>query len=135
MAAANGQVISADSHVTEPMELWETRIDKRFRDRAPRYVYDEASKRLNFVVEGQVPRGVSPNIMVGQKPEDYADFLEKGLDAARAGGWDTAARLEDMDHDGIHAAVNRPVRPAPRVACPVRDRGWSRRTSRTSTCR
>lgn len=106
MATANGLVISADSHVTEPMDLWETRMDKRFRDRAPRYVYDKPSKRLNFIVEGQVPRGVSPNIMVGQKPEDYADFVEKGLDAARPGGWDTAARLEDMDRDGIHAAFN-----------------------------
>lgn len=106
MASANGHIISADSHVTEPMDLWETRIDKRFRDRAPRYVYDKASKRLNFIVEGQVPRGVSANIMVGQKPEDYADFIEKGLDAARPGGWDTAARLEDMDIDGIQAAFN-----------------------------
>lgn len=106
MAIANGQVVSADSHVTEPMDLWETRIDKRFRDQAPRYVYDEAERRLQFMVEGQVPRGVSANIMVGQKPEDYAEFIEKGLEAARAGGWDTAARLEDMDIDGIHAAFN-----------------------------
>lgn len=106
MAETNGLVVSADSHVTEPMDLWETRIDKRFREQAPRYVYNKDAKRLNFIVEGQVPRGVSANIMVGQKPEDYADFLEKGLEAARAGGWDTAARLEDMDHDGIHAAVN-----------------------------
>ena len=28
--------ISADSHVVEPADLWITRMDKRFRDRAPR---------------------------------------------------------------------------------------------------
>jgi hypothetical protein len=28
--------ISADSHVVEPADLWVTRMDKRFRDRAPR---------------------------------------------------------------------------------------------------
>ena len=52
MAATNGLVVSADSHVTEPMDLWETRIDKRFREQAPRYVYNKDAKRLNFIVEG-----------------------------------------------------------------------------------
>ena len=32
--------ISADSHVNEPADLWLERIDKRFRDRAPRVVDD-----------------------------------------------------------------------------------------------
>jgi hypothetical protein len=30
----NYQVISADSHVVEPQEMWGQRIEKRFRDRA-----------------------------------------------------------------------------------------------------
>jgi uncharacterized protein len=29
--------ISADGHVVEPRELWTSRIEKRFRDRAPRF--------------------------------------------------------------------------------------------------
>ena len=28
--------ISADGHVVEPADLWTTRMDRRFRDRAPR---------------------------------------------------------------------------------------------------
>ena len=28
-------IVSSDSHVTEPADLWEMRIDKRFRERAP----------------------------------------------------------------------------------------------------
>ncbi len=106
MAASTTRIVSADSHVTEPVDLWETRIDQRYRDRAPRYAYDEAKKSLNFLIDGQVPRQVSANIMAGQRPEDYAAFFEKGIEAARPGGWDTAARLADMDLDGIHAAVN-----------------------------
>ena len=106
MAAAKKLIVSSDSHVTEPADLWETRIDRRFREQAPRYAYDEAEGRLNFVVDGQVPRQVSPNIMAGQRPEDYAEFFKRGLEAARPGGWDTAARLADMDTDGIHAAIN-----------------------------
>ena len=30
------KLISADSHVMEPRDLWEQRIDQKFRDRAPR---------------------------------------------------------------------------------------------------
>ena len=29
-------IISSDSHVLEPPDLWQTRIDAAFRDRAPR---------------------------------------------------------------------------------------------------
>src|SRR2546430_17114098 len=29
-------VLSSDSHVFEPPDLWQTRIDRAFRDRAPR---------------------------------------------------------------------------------------------------
>ena len=29
-------ILSSDSHVFEPPDLWTTRIDKAFRDRAPR---------------------------------------------------------------------------------------------------
>ncbi|MCH8089741.1 MAG: amidohydrolase, partial [Chloroflexi bacterium] len=32
------KLISADSHVVEPPDLWQTRTDAKFRDRAPRVV-------------------------------------------------------------------------------------------------
>ena len=35
MAAADGSIVSSDSHVTEPADPWEKRIDKRLRERAP----------------------------------------------------------------------------------------------------
>jgi hypothetical protein len=34
------KLVSADSHVYEPPDLWERRSDKAFRDRAPRVVDD-----------------------------------------------------------------------------------------------
>ena len=29
------RVVSADSHVSEPIDLWRERLDRRYRDRAP----------------------------------------------------------------------------------------------------
>ena len=41
--------ISADSHVVEPADLWITRMDRRFRARAPRF---EQRRGDHWVVEG-----------------------------------------------------------------------------------
>jgi len=47
------RVLSADSHVVEPADVWTSRIDARFRDRAP-----HVEKEVNgvqgdfFVCEG-----------------------------------------------------------------------------------
>ena len=40
----NLRVISADSHVVEPANLWETRLDKNFRDQAPKVVRTEKGR-------------------------------------------------------------------------------------------
>jgi len=45
------RVISADSHVIEPLNFWTERIDKKFRDDAPRVVRLE-SGRLALVAPG-----------------------------------------------------------------------------------
>ena len=98
-------LISSDSHVTEPPDLWTSRLDPAFRDRAPHYLNDPERGGLYFVVENQIPQQVNVNIAAGQRPEDYEAFFRLGLESGRPGGWDPAARLEDMDADGIEASV------------------------------
>ncbi|HZY60694.1 MAG TPA: amidohydrolase family protein, partial [Candidatus Binataceae bacterium] len=99
--------ISADSHVVEPRNLFVERMDKRFRDRAPRFeTRDDADYLL---IEGLAPRPTA-NFMGG-----FADQKVKGeaLDRARndryqalrPGAYEPAARLADQDMDGIAAEV------------------------------
>ena len=46
-------VVSADSHMTEPIDLWEERLDARFRDRAPKVIENQGEgPRFLFVAEG-----------------------------------------------------------------------------------
>ncbi|MGH8066490.1 MAG: hypothetical protein ACRERE_14885 [Candidatus Entotheonellia bacterium] len=33
-------LISSDSHIIEPTDLWETRLDRQFRGRGPRLVHE-----------------------------------------------------------------------------------------------
>jgi hypothetical protein len=41
------RVVSADSHTVEPAELWTSRLDRRFRDRAP-HIETRGSTALLF---------------------------------------------------------------------------------------
>ena len=40
-------VVDADGHVLEPLDLWDHYIDPKFRDRAPRLIRDADGKTLS----------------------------------------------------------------------------------------
>ena len=51
---AEHELISADSHVNEPGDLWIERVDKQFRDRAPRVVENPPGQKPGayLILEG-----------------------------------------------------------------------------------
>ena len=51
------RVISADSHMMEPADLWTARLDKKFRDQAPQVVKNEGKPGYSFVAPGINPFG------------------------------------------------------------------------------
>ena len=101
------QLISSDSHVSEPSDLWVERLDIKYRDRAPRVVLNpEGQEGAYFVYEGYPPHNLAIGLGAGRTPEELAAFLKTGTYAdARPGGWDPAQRLPDMELDGVEAEV------------------------------
>ena len=101
------QLISSDSHVSEPPDLWVERLDRKYRDRAPRVVLNpEGQEGAYFVYEGYPPHNLAIGLGAGRTPEELAAFLKTGTYAdARPGGWDPAQRLPDMELDGVEAEV------------------------------
>jgi predicted TIM-barrel fold metal-dependent hydrolase len=97
-------IISADSHMCEPPNLWVERIDQRFRERAPRIVKDPDGKKGSFFMCEQLPPFRVSGAFAAGKTFDKS-FLEAGLDSAPAGGWDPAERIKDMELDGVSAEV------------------------------
>jgi hypothetical protein len=89
---AEYKLISADSHVSEPPDLWTSRVDKQYRDRAPRLVIDPPGREgAFFIYEGYAPHPIGIGLAAGKSPEELAGFLTKATYAdARAGGWDPA---------------------------------------------
>ena len=101
-------LISADSHVNEPGDLWVERIDKAFRDRAPRVVENPPGRPPGsyFTIEGIPPVHLAQGMGAGKKPEELPQFFRTSTyKEGRPGGWDPAERLKDMDVDGVEADV------------------------------
>ena len=96
-------IISSDSHVMEPADLWTSRIDG---DRAPRVLRNEDRPGWSFHAPGLPPSTVAGAWGAGRSGTELKEHLEHaGPETARPSGWDPAARLEDQDIDGVHAEV------------------------------
>jgi predicted TIM-barrel fold metal-dependent hydrolase len=104
------RLISGDSHVNEPGDLWTARVPREFRDRAPRI--DRFEQGDAWVLEGvRDPINFGMNACAGLDPADMHAWSR--FDDMRAGGYDPAARIAEMDRDGVDAEV---LYPTPRLA-------------------
>jgi len=104
---AEYKLISADSHVSEPTDLWVERVEKKYRERAPRLAVNPAGREgAYFLYEGYAPHPIGIGLAAGKSPKELAEFLTKGTYGdARPGGWDPAERLKDNELDGVEADV------------------------------
>src|SRR5262245_58900691 len=98
-------VVDADGHILEPLDLWDKYIDPEFRERRPRFVIDENGKE-RLSVEGKLlgnPRGIGSLGSVGVRQGDVKPSSLKYHEGKKC-GFDPHARIVDMDLDGIDAA-------------------------------
>ena len=101
---AGYRVISQDSHVIEPAGLWTSRIESRFRDRAPRVVRGEDGDW--WWCDSRMMQGMAFAVNLGVRFEDP----DKNTDIGRyedvpLGGYLPDEHIKDMDADGIDAGV------------------------------
>lgn len=99
------RLISADSHVGEPADLWLERISPRYRAIAPRL--ESRADSDYWLVEGIAPSPAGLMISVGKASED----LSKGRRYSEAprGSWDPEARLPEIEHDHVFGEVIYPT--------------------------
>jgi hypothetical protein len=100
----NLRVISADSHVVEPIDLWETLMDLKYRDRAPRIKKNESGRWVISAPDcTEFP--VAALYAAGKKGAELRALYDQGYEAGRPGGWDPVERIKDQDVDGVLAEV------------------------------
>ncbi len=98
-------ILSSDSHVFEPPDLWQTRIDASFRDRAPRIQrIDDADQ---IVVEAdQILSGIGLISNAGARFEAPETISADGrFEDVLRGGYDPRQHLQDMALDGVAGEV------------------------------
>ena len=108
---ANYRVISSDSHIFEPADLWTSRIEPKFRDRAPRMVHRDEDNTDWFFCDGlQGASGASGGGQTGKRFENPETLsFAGGADQIRPGGYIPEDHVKDLDIDGIDADILYPT--------------------------
>jgi len=104
--ARSYNVVDADGHILEPLNLWTDYIDPTYRDRAPRLIKNNNGAmqlQIDSALLGSAERGLGAIGAIGARDGHViADGFE--YNQGRAGGFDPHKRIPDMDLDGIDAA-------------------------------
>ncbi len=103
VASITYPIIDCDAHVNEPPDLWLDRLPSKWKDRAPQVRHDDNGDLWIFD-GGREKWPVGLTAVAGLS---YFDYKPMGITYAsmRPGSFDTRARLDDMDADGIYAQI------------------------------
>ncbi|HZQ58470.1 MAG TPA: amidohydrolase family protein [Acidimicrobiales bacterium] len=98
-------VIDADTHLTEPPDVWTSRVPARYVEHVPRMVRNDAGRDV-WVVDDQHLSTVG-NTAVAGWPRPFPD-APPTLEDCPLAAYDAAARVKMMDELGIWAQVMYP---------------------------
>lgn len=110
MAAAQHfpRIISADSHVMEPYDLWWKALGQKFGDRTPRLVDTYQGRNGQFFYSGNQGRPAVP--LRDSDPETEAAALQAAAKGLAACGYDPAVRVRFQEEAEVEAEVMNPTR-------------------------
>ncbi|MDQ1498055.1 MAG: hypothetical protein QOI86_1395 [Actinomycetota bacterium] len=96
------KIIDSDAHVTEPLDLWTSRLPTKWKDAGPTVFRDDRGiERWRL---GDVALTPTALFDVAGWPE-YPPSHPPSLEEADPGGWDPKVRLARMDEYGIYSQV------------------------------
>ena len=102
------KIIDADTHLTEPHDMWIKRAPAALRDRVPQVKMLDGQRC--WVIDGDksIGTGAHPNSSVlkeGGKVRDLDKFLKLQFEDVHAGSSNVKERLKVMDEAGIWAQI------------------------------
>ncbi|MEX0664556.1 MAG: amidohydrolase family protein [Acidimicrobiia bacterium] len=97
------RVVDADCHILEPPDIWKNWLPEKYQEKAPKLVKDHEGGDA-WLHAGGTP---DPIGLVSTPGKPFDDFKWYGVtyDEARAGCYNGAERLKDMDIDGVWAEL------------------------------
>jgi predicted TIM-barrel fold metal-dependent hydrolase len=97
-------LLDADSHVSEPLNLWQERLPAKYRDIAPHMEaeYEGRPGAWWFIEPNRQPHNVILGFGANKNLDELKQLLKSfSYAGAHRGGWDPAQRVKDMDQDGV----------------------------------
>jgi len=109
---ADYPIISADSHIVEPPDMYQSRIQPKFRDRAPKMERKKTPSGREYdawVIDGMQVGTLGAVMQAGQRFEDPSaiDFLGLWEDV-RKGAYTADEMIRENEEDGIWGSVLQP---------------------------
>jgi predicted TIM-barrel fold metal-dependent hydrolase len=98
-------MISADSHIIEPPDLWEKWLDREFRSRAPKLVKDEEGGDAWLYNDGGAPAPLGLVTVTRDRPREELRWSGARYATINQGNFDGSARVGEMLEDGVVAEV------------------------------
>ncbi len=98
------RIVDADCHILEPPDIWTNWLPERYADKAPKLVKDAQGGDAWLTAVGGDPDPIGLVATPGM-PFDEFRWFGVTYEQARTGCYNGAARLEDMDTDGVYAEV------------------------------
>jgi predicted TIM-barrel fold metal-dependent hydrolase len=113
------QLISADSHINGPGDIWTARVSQKYLDRVPRI--ERMDQGDAWICEGFEPRPFGWEACAGQAPDEMGEWCR--VEETHPGGHNAKARLIEMDTDGVDAELLFPMGFASGFVSATRDPG------------
>ena len=105
---ANYRIISQDDHVYEPKDLWTSRIDPEFKDRAPRIVQMDDGDW--WYADGIRAVSAGAGAQAGRRFEEPEKLTNVDYFAnVRLGGYIPEEHVKDMEIDGLDVSIVYPT--------------------------
>lgn len=101
--ASRMPIVDTDSHVTEPPDLWSSRLPAAWGDIVPHVRRDERRGEDRWQIGSKRLTGVANFAMAGW--HEFAPSHPLVLDDADPASWHPGERLKRMDEFGLHAQV------------------------------
>ena len=106
-------VISSDSHIVEPPDLWTSRLEQKFKDRAPRIIRGEDGNDWWFCEDVRL-MSMAGGTQTGVRFEEPELLSMMGtFENVRPGGYIPEEHVKDMEADGVDAGVLYPTTGSP----------------------
>ncbi len=102
------RIISADSHIFEPPDLWTSRVERRLTERVPQLAHGDDG--YWWYCDGHKLVGLSSGAQAGVRFEDPSKLSPTDeLENVRQGGFVPKEHVADMEKDGISVGVLYPT--------------------------